>query len=86
MTVSKDVRCTITPEGVMLLDMSSGKLFSTNSLGLKVWTGLQDRVQIPQLIDTLCEEFGIARAIVESDVAKYLDKLKVGGLIYEDQD
>ena len=83
MTVSSNVRSTVTDEGVVLLDVSSGKIFHSNPVGSRVWIKLQEGSPLSKIVDEISSEFNAPREQVEADVQEYVQSLKTGGLIVE---
>ncbi len=83
MTASTNVRSTVTDEGVVLLDVSSGKIFQSNPVGARVWIKLQEGSPLSKIVDEIAAEFNAPREQVEADVLEYVTSLKTGGLIVE---
>ena len=83
MTASTNVRSTVTEEGVVLLDVSSGKIFHSNQVGSRVWVKLQEGSPLSKIVDEISAEFNAPREQVEADVHEYVKSLKTGGLIVE---
>ena len=83
MTASTNVRSTVTDEGVVLLDVSSGKIFHSNPIGSRVWTKLQEGSALPKIVDEIAAEFKTPRERVEADVKEYIQSLKASSLIVE---
>jgi hypothetical protein len=83
MTASTNVRSTVTDEGVVLLDVSSGKIFHSNPVGSRVWIKLQAGSPLSKIVDEISAEFNAPREQVEADVQEYVQSLKTGGLIVE---
>jgi hypothetical protein len=82
-TASTNVRSTVTDEGVVLLDVSSGKIFHSNPVGARVWVKLQEGSPLSKIVDEISAEFNAPREQVEADVQEYIQNLKTGGLIVE---
>jgi hypothetical protein len=83
MTASTNVRSTVTDEGVVLLDVSSGKIFHSNPIGSRIWTKLQEGSALSRIVDEITAEFKAAHEQVEADVHEYVRSLKTNGLIVE---
>jgi hypothetical protein len=82
-TASTNVRSTVTDEGVVLLDISSGKIFQSNPVGSRIWIKLQQGSSLSKIVDEISAEFNAPREQVEADVLEYVQSLKTGGLIVE---
>jgi hypothetical protein len=83
MTASTNVRSSVTDEGVVLLDVSSGKIFHSNPVGSRVWIKLQEGSPLSRIVDEIAAEFNAPPGQVEADVQEYVTSLKAGGLIVE---
>ena len=83
MTASTNVRSTVTDEGVVLLDVSSGKIFHSNPVGSRVWIKLQEGSSVSKIVDEIASEFNAPRELVEPDVQEYIQSLRISGLILE---
>jgi hypothetical protein len=83
MTASDNVRSTVTEEGVVLMDVSTGTIFHSNPIGARVWTKLQEGLPIAAVADQIALEFKAPREQVEADVREYVGTLKTHGLIVE---
>jgi hypothetical protein len=83
MTASTNVRSTVTDEGVVLLDVSSGKIFHSNPVGSRVWIKLQEGSSVSKIVDEIASEFNAPRERVEVDVQEYIQSLRISGLILE---
>jgi hypothetical protein len=83
MTASENVRSTVTDEGVVLMDVSTGTIFHSNPIGARVWTKLQEGLPVGTIVDEVAAEFKAPREQVETDVRQYIETLKVKKLIVE---
>jgi len=83
MTASTNVRSTVTDEGIVLLDVSSGKIFHSNPVGSRVWIKLQEGSPVSKIVDEIASEFNAPRERVEPDVQEYIQSLRTSGLIVE---
>ena len=83
MILSPSIRSTFTDDGLVLLDMSSGKIFNSNSVGSQIWIKLQDGAAVDAIVDGLSESFSVPRDVLRSDVVAFLDQLVAKGLITE---
>jgi Coenzyme PQQ synthesis protein D (PqqD) len=81
MTVSDNVRSAVTDDGIVLMDVSNGRVFHSNPVGSRVWVKLQEGLPMSSIIDAVAAEFGAPRSEVEADVSQYIESLKTKGLI-----
>ena len=83
MTVSQLVRSTITEDGVVFLDVSSGTILHSNGIGARIWIALRDGSAVSDIVEGLCKDFRVSRERVLADVAEYVEKLKQRGFVAE---
>jgi hypothetical protein len=83
MKLSTDVRASITDDGIILLDIATGQIFSANAVGARIWSGLEAGLPMAAIVDRIAADSGVARAIVERDAHAFVDALKTRELIAE---
>ena len=66
---------------IVLLDLASENYFGLDELGARIWHLLNSGSSVRALLDTLYEEYDVARETLESDVGELLEKLSEAGLI-----
>jgi hypothetical protein len=82
MAPSPDVRSTITDDGAILMDISTGKLFHCDPVGAQIWSRLSGGESMDAIIEGISSQFGVPRARVAVDVEEYLVSLKAQRLIF----
>lgn len=65
----------------VLLDVDSGRSFSLDAVGARVWTLLSSTGSVQQTLDTLLAEFDADPAQVEEDLRALIAQLADGRLI-----
>jgi coenzyme PQQ synthesis protein D (PqqD) len=83
MTASTNVPSTVTDDGVVMVDVSSGKIFQSNPIGSRIWIKLQGGTPVARIVDEISAEFRVPREQVEAEVQEYIQSLTTGGLIVE---
>jgi len=83
MKPSAHVRSSINDDGVVLLDIATGRIFSANSIGARIWQGLEDGLSLSAIADRLAAETGADRAVVERDAADFVTTLRARALVNE---
>ena len=77
-----DVRATTEdPDGSVLLNLASGRMFTLNGAGAKVWTMLEQGLAVEAVVDSLMQENGMPRQQVQGDVEIFLRALENKGLV-----
>ena len=80
---AETVREAINQDGAVLLDIKQGLCFSMNPVGARIWAMLKAGRTVDQVAHALELEFHAPRAQIETDLAEFLDNLKVRTLIRE---
>jgi len=78
---SPHVRSNISDDGIILLDLRTGQIFSANPIGARIWAGLEEGLSMPAIVERIVGETGADRAVVEGDVREFLDTLTLRALI-----
>ena len=81
MKPTEHVRSSITDDGVVLLDIASGRIFSANVIGARIWRGLEGGEAVDAIVDRIAADTGAERAIVDRDAARFIEALEARGLV-----
>src|SRR4051812_37953944 len=81
--VSEHVRTSHGPNGATVLDIRLGQMFTINAVGSKVLKFLECGAQESEIIDRVCQDFGVSKQTAGSDVREFLLALEQNGLIEE---
>lgn len=57
MKPAEHVRVNITDDGIVILDIDKGELYSANRTAAKIWTGLMSGSMVPEIMSEIKEEF-----------------------------
>lgn len=82
--VAPQVRVSMHPDGVVLIHLEKGAVFSTNRAGALIWAGATKGWNTETLVRSICGEFNITPQIAERDLAEFLEQLKKEGLLIAD--
>jgi hypothetical protein len=66
---------------VVALDAAVSRYVLANPTGAVLWKRLGDGATEAELVDTLCDRYGVSRDVAEVDVARFLDELSSRGLL-----
>jgi len=66
---------------MVLLDYDRGIYYGLNPVGARVWQLLSDGSTVEQVVDRLTDEYDVARAALEADVAALLRELEAKELV-----
>jgi len=79
-----DVKASIHPDGVVLIHVGRGTVFSANRVGAMIWSGAMERRSLDQVAASISREFHIPPQAVQQDAAEFLAQLAAEGLLVSD--
>lgn len=82
--VSPSVRASISPDGLVLLDVAGGLLLASNPIGARVWELLEEQRSRAEIAGHLAADYDISFERAERDVAAFIADLAARGLVIED--
>jgi hypothetical protein len=65
----------------VILDVQSGRSFTLDDIGSRVWALLEETGSIAGAVETLSNEFAADRAQIEGDVLALVQRLADGSLV-----
>lgn len=71
-------------DGSVLINLESGKVFSLNGVGARVWTMLQQQLTCEDLLDALAIEYEAPREQLQDDLEAFLHELECHDLVASD--
>jgi len=89
MKLSRDTRFSISSDVLfqevsgesVLLDLASENYFGLNEIGTRIWTLLNEKKDVGEIICALMSEYEVKQVELEKDVDDLLTSLLEGGLI-----
>ena len=82
--VAPEVKASVHPDGVVLIHLGRGTVFSANRVGAMVWNGAAERLSLEKVTASISGEFHIPSKIVQRDAAEFLAELAAEGLLIPD--
>ena len=82
--VAPDVKASLHPDGVVLIHLGRGTVFSANRVGAMIWNGAVERWSIERVAESISSELNVAPATVQRDAAEFLAQLTAEGLLVPD--
>jgi Coenzyme PQQ synthesis protein D (PqqD) len=79
--LAKDVRTVSNSDGTIVLHLRRGTMLRVNSMGSKILDLLNEGTSPGEMAAQLSETFGVAREIVEADIAEFLERLQFHGVL-----
>jgi hypothetical protein len=77
------IRSTHNPDGAIVMDVDSGRMFSLNSSGSVMFQLLTDGLDEKSIVDELARRFGISVAVAKRDLGEFRSALNKHALIQE---
>ena len=82
MKPTEHVRANVTADGLIVLDLVKGQIFTANAIGARIWQNLfVDKQPKEYIVETLAREWAVTPEIVATDVEKFVVQLKQQGLV-----
>ena len=73
--VKPELRCLVTADGAMILDIAADELTTLNSTGGYVWDRLRAGKMVDEIVADLVKETGQDPAVVAKDVYEFVEDL-----------
>jgi hypothetical protein len=67
-------------DGLVVLHVPSGRIFTSNQTGARVWRCLERQLPLEAIVAEISRDYGIDRAAAREDVARFLAELERNGL------
>jgi hypothetical protein len=80
-TVNPEATASFHDGGIVILHTGSGRLFSSNPAGARIWRGIEQRLSLEAIADEISEEYQIARGAAREDTVRFLAALEQNTLI-----
>lgn len=75
MKPAEHVRANVTDDGLTLLDIDKGQIYTANIVAARIWTMLMDNKSENEIVDIVAGEFGAQRVTVMYDTRAFIQSL-----------
>ena len=65
----------------VLVDLIKGNYYELNEIGTEIFRALQQKTDLPSLVDSILERYQVDRPTLERDLAQLLTELQNEGLV-----
>ena len=65
----------------VLLDLQTKRYYRLNATAARIWKGLEQALEPPQIVDALVDEFAVDAATAQADLDRALEDLRARGLV-----
>ncbi len=83
---SARVTASLHERGVVFLDSESGRLFTSNEIGARIWAGMARGLALDAIAEGLARDFKVRPEMVRAHAAKFLAELEEQRLITRSAD
>ena len=80
-TVNPEAAASFHDDGIVILHTGSGRLFTSNKTGARIWRGVERRLPLEAIAEELSGEYKIARNTACEHAARFLAELERHTLI-----
>ena len=67
-------------DGIVILHVASGRIFTSNQTGARVWQYLEQQLPLQAIAAEISREYGIDQATAREDATRFLAELERNGL------
>jgi hypothetical protein len=78
---SPEVKAAIHADGIVLIHLSRGIIFSSNRVGAMIWNDTVQHRSIYQMTEAISQAFAVEAQIAHRDVTAFIDQLATEGLL-----
>jgi hypothetical protein len=79
--VSPDVKASVREDGIVLLHIARGLVFTSNRVGARIWQGLAASEGLAAITEAISREHGITRERATHDAAAFISTMETEGLL-----
>ena len=80
-TVNPEAAASFEDDGIAILHAGSGRLFTSNQTGARIWRGLEQHLSLDAIADRICAEYQIAKAVARQHTVRFLSELEQHALV-----
>jgi hypothetical protein len=81
MRISENVRAATGEDGIVLMDIGQGQMFTINAVGSRIWHQLKDGHSLEAIAEGLATDFAITREQARNDADEFVKQLEARQLI-----
>ena len=79
--VAESTRATTRPDGIVLLNIEKGSVFTANLVGARIWRGITDQENLRTIASALALQYSIPMDQAEKDTADFVSELQSQGFL-----
>ncbi len=78
--LNRGAAASIHDDGLVILHVPSGRIFTSNRTGARVWQGLEQQLPLEAIATGISHDYGIDRVTAREHAARFLAELERNGL------
>jgi len=82
--IAAHVKASLHADGVVLMDLNQGTVFSANRAGAIIWNAAVERWSLDRVVASISTEFHVPAQTAQEDAAEFLAQLAAAGLLVAD--
>lgn len=80
-TVNSDATASIHDDGIVILHVRTGRLYTSNRIGSCIWRSIERQVALDEIAKEISDAYQIARSIAKEHTVRFVSELERHGLI-----
>jgi len=76
-----EVKTSVHEEGLVLMDVGRGRVFTANLVGARIWRGVAEGASVESVAETISCEFRVSKQQAMADTVAFLGQLERAGLL-----
>jgi hypothetical protein len=82
--VDSEAAASIHEDGIVILHIGNGRLFSSNGTGARIWRAIEEQLSLEAIADEISDAYQIARATAREHVVRFVAELERDALIHRE--
>jgi len=80
-TVNSDATASIHDDGIVILHVGTGCLYTSNRIGSCIWRGIERQMALEEIAKEISDAYQIARSIAKEHTVRFVGELERHALI-----
>ena len=80
-SVSPEASASIHEQGVVILDLGNGRLYTSNRTGASIWRAVERGLSLQAITEEISDQYEIAYSTAREHIVHFLSELQVHALI-----
>jgi len=80
-SVNPEASASIHEQGVVILNLGNGRLYTSNGTGARIWRGVERRLSLQAITEEISDQYEIAYVTAREHTLRFLSELQRHALI-----